>query len=481
MTTTADEDHHEDDGLSSDEENEYVLPDGSIYDHEHFEGLNATDVHAWDAVYGTPLAPEEAALSVPAGGGGAIFHARLVYPPKAGSRARASSVLDKDGRIKLRRPNLPVLASDFFESIAKTPDGRYVFCGVLNGWPGLQHLEVRAITRRSKLLRGGFVDRLWDAETSSDAPRAPSGGKGSVRVTLRGAPWTDLGWSRTSPGWCFWYLTQRPTKALVVGRDMAKACAPAAGAEAPRAVKAHIFYHRFALPVGRSESAQQRLTNHAVVVLEWDHGEYLSLIELGNRHRTGCNRGKLNWLDGWDQETLALLPASMLCPWVPSRAEARCTDVPFKTTDAFMAYVAAHTGPGKKFLNPSIQYSGDVRIVYNTKQDVARFVYNYMARDHRYSLTLRNCQYFASDLYGFLCAKRHVHPYNTSLEAVYTPRYHTFLYDPDLFDVPTIEDPAHGHTAHKEEDPATPVSNSIFESFSRAKVAASDAIKSIAP
>ena len=470
-----DDDHHEDDGLSSDDE-ECRLPDGSIYNYDHFEELNA-GTHAWDEVYGQPLAPEEAAARVPPGAGGAIWHARLVYPPKAGAaRSRASSVLDKDGKLKPRRPTPAVRAGDFFASLAKTPDGRYIFCGVLNGWPGLQHLEVRAITRRS-LLRGGFVDRLWDAASSDAAPRAPSGGKGSVRVTLRGAPWTDLGWARRSPGWTFWYFATGATKRFVAGRDMIDACR--AAGEPPRATRAHIFVHRFALPVGRAESAEQRLTNHSVVVVEWSHGRYVSLVELGNRHRLGCNRGKLNWLHGVEAETLGLLPTSMLCPWVQSRAEARCTDVPFATVDAFLAYVDAHTGPGKKFLAPVIQCSSAVRIVYNTKEDIARFVVNYMARDHRYHKTLRNCQYFAGDLFGFICGKKYVKPFNTTLEALYAPRYHTFLYDPALFNVPAIDDADHGHTAAEVEDPKTPVQNTIHEALARAKVSAASAIKKV--
>ena len=249
--------------------------------------------------------------------------------------------------------------------------------------------------------------------------------------------------------------------------------------EAPRATRAHIFVHRFALPVGRAESAEQRLTNHSVVVVEWSHGRYLSLIELGNRHRLGCNRGKLNWLHGVEAETLGLLPTSMLCPWVQSRAEARCTDVPFETVDAFLAYVDSHTGPGKKFLAPVIQCSSAVRIVYNTKEDIARFVVNYMARDHRYSKTLRNCQYFAGDLFGFICGKKYVKPFNTTLEALYAPRYHTFLYDPSLFNVPAIEDADHGHTAAEVEDPKTPVQNTIHEALARAKVSAASAIKKV--
>ena len=61
-----------------------------------------------------------------------------------------------------------------------------------------------------------------------------------------------------------------------------------------------------------------------------------------------------------------------------------------------------------------------------------------MARDHRYSELKRNCEYFASDLFGFLAGKRRVEPFLQVLRPLYTPCYHTFLYHPEMFDVPPI-------------------------------------------
>ena len=47
-----------------------------------------------------------------------------------------------------------------------------------------------------------------------------------------------------------------------------------------RAVKVHHFAHRYAPGAGRKETVKASLTYHAAVLVEYDHGQYGTLIEL---------------------------------------------------------------------------------------------------------------------------------------------------------------------------------------------------------
>ena len=62
--------------------------------------------------------------------------------------------LTKDGQLKPRRPLPHVMESDFFDSIVETDDGRFIFSGILNGWPAMTELEVISITCSIKSLIG---------------------------------------------------------------------------------------------------------------------------------------------------------------------------------------------------------------------------------------------------------------------------------------------------------------------------------------
>ena len=107
------------------------------------------------SVYGQPVSSSEATRLCPpptaddvTSEGGFIYHAHLVSDEWAHPKDT-----DEDGTIKPRRPSLPVRQKDFFSSLVQTEDGRWLFSGVLNGWPGLTLLEVRSpMTSRRKIL-----------------------------------------------------------------------------------------------------------------------------------------------------------------------------------------------------------------------------------------------------------------------------------------------------------------------------------------
>lgn len=93
------------------------------------------------SVYGKPISAERAAALLPPGDSGLIWHAELCT-----DAWKHPQHTDKDGKIRPRRSILPVLSRDFFSSLVKTADGRWIFSGTLNGWPALTLLELRSIT-----------------------------------------------------------------------------------------------------------------------------------------------------------------------------------------------------------------------------------------------------------------------------------------------------------------------------------------------
>ncbi len=98
------------------------------------------------SVYGQRISAEAAAALVPPSKHGLIWHARLVRDD-----FHDPAVTTAAGRVKARRPMPVVTQTDFFSSLSKTADHRWIFSGVLNGWPGLQVPNLS--TRRSRAVK----------------------------------------------------------------------------------------------------------------------------------------------------------------------------------------------------------------------------------------------------------------------------------------------------------------------------------------
>lgn len=394
--------------------------------------------------YGNPLSPEEAMEALPPGPGGIIWHAQLLPDDMIDPK-----VCNRDGDIRPRRGNLPVRVSEFFSSLTRTPDGRWIFCGVLNGWPGLNCLELRSITSKTGL---GGVSRLWDASKNPDGLEPPQVSGPSVRATLRMAPWSAKGWTRESPRYVFWFFGQRPGEPRMgFGESMRDrlrvdlaAQAPLGGVppQPPQAVAAHLFAHRYALGPGKVESNRDLLTYHSAVLLEWDHGRYTTVVELATVNGVGGRRGKSNWYHDRDEESPAMyraMPAQLVAPFRWELAEIRANDVEARSIDEFKDFINQYVGMDKRFLDPHFPLSGPVRLSYRSQDDVMRFLMNYMARDRRYTEEFRNCQAFAADFYGFVCGKKDIEPFGAISRATYKNRSHLFIYDPDMYDSPAAE------------------------------------------
>ena len=136
--------------------------------------------------YGNPLSSVEASRAVPIGNDGLIRYA-LVVPDnfcKGGELLDGLNPRDYDlekATIKPRRATLPIKQTDLMSSLTKVDDGtgsRYIFNGVLNGWPSLRHFELIGLEKkRSTVLPGGVqppeyimnsIGKAWKPHWSSE-------------------------------------------------------------------------------------------------------------------------------------------------------------------------------------------------------------------------------------------------------------------------------------------------------------------------
>eukprot|EP00128_Syssomonas_multiformis_P002151 Colp12_sorted_trinity150504_noHs@9405 len=392
---------------------------------------------ATTSIYGRPLTPEQAAELVPPSDEGLEWQINLVVD-KDEARPQSAAIYAETGEIKPRRPVPTARASEFFNSLVKTPDGRWIFSGILNGWPALTLFELRSVSVTVKTLLGGIkVKPIWDAsDKNAGEPAYPKWRQTPPRVvcTLRAPHWTAYGWTPTSPGFVWWYSSIRSDPWFAHGEDMIRRIRELQEPEA-RAVRAHLFAHRYAMG-DKPETAKNKMTWHAAVLLEWDHGNYCTVIELATLNGIGGRFGKSNWYHDKLSERPELyraMPAAMIAPWKGMFAEVRCNDVKAKTKEEFMAYLKQYTGPKLRFLDPEIAMSAEVRLSFNRQEDIVRFLINYSSRDRRYTEEFRNCQTFAADFFGFLIGKKDIKPYYAANRVMYQPRQHLFLYDPNKY------------------------------------------------
>eukprot|EP00939_MAST-03C_sp_MAST-3C-sp1_P001198 g1198.t1 len=405
------------------------------------------------SVYRRPAKKSVVEDVCPKGEGGLVWHVQIVSKEWTNDKA-----CDKLGCIKPRRPTLPVRSDDFFQSLRQTSDGRWIFSGVLNGWPGLTTLELRSIscTKRRRFY-GTKIKNIWDSvRNRGTGPTFPKGLK-SVKATLTSPPWSARGWSKSSPGCVWWFFAQRRSDGgprLCYGEDMIRQIRKDAVATSsksiPQAVRVHLFAHRYSRGK-KKETKKDKLTYHAAVLLEWDHGQHCTLVELATLNGVGGRSGKSNWYHDKLSKRPALyraMPPEMIMPWKGMFAEIRCADVEAKNIDEFKAYVRKYEGtfteemPGGtlRFLDADFTHSNDVRLWHRSQEDIMRYLLNYMGRDRRYTQEFRNCQAFAADFYGFVAGKKDIEPYHAIVRMGYKPRAHLFLYDPDMYAKPDAKE-----------------------------------------
>jgi len=327
---------------------------------------------------------------------------------------------------------------------------RWIFSAVCNGWPGLASipLEVRKIEGREN----NFVGRrkgwstLWDYERGKEHGKDPShsirsaGGEQEVRVKLRAPEWSAHGWSETSPGFIFWSEGQKVGAGddipltVTYGTDLIDHFKVPEEKD-PLNTRVHMISHRYATG-GRTESKREKLTYHSFVLLEWNHGEYCSVVEIGYLNGLGGCKCKSNWYPEKDsQETrlYAAFPPECILPWKETMSEIRVHDVPFPEVESFLGYMNRYDGHSGRFVDIRRTFSHDVRLTYRSRRNVATYLLNYIRRDRTYSEMRRNCQTFAADLCGFLAGKKDVSPFHPVNQISYTCQKHKFLYESSAY------------------------------------------------
>ena len=384
-----------------------------------------------DHFYGRPKEPEQAMDAFPPSHRGLTWKAQVLpnawwkgsnggQPPK-GLKERDFDIPNR--RIHSHRGTLPLTQEDLLSSIVKTPDGRLIFCGKLNGWPQLSILELISLERKRIL---PFNKAQYTPYWSPSRGKLELESSVTYRATFSGPGWTSIGWSEASPGFVFWFESFIPR--FTYGTNLLHTLS-----SEEKVSHVHMVSHRYAI---RNESPRDLLTYHSVVLLEWEHGKYCTVVEGAYLNGIGGYNCRSNWYQDRDEPSNLLshhMPDELKGPWRTSAGEIRCYDVPQQNITEFMAYMERFKGKAARFVDPQITFSHKARLSFRSKRDLAQYLLNYVGRDCSYQELRKNCQTFAADLCAFLAGKRSVDPFHPLVQIEYKNRSYQFLYDSSMY------------------------------------------------
>jgi len=203
-----------------------------------------------------------------------------------------------------------------------------------------------------------------------------------------------------------------------------------------KATNLHIVAHRY--PVEK-ETTRDKLTYHAAVFLEWDHGKFGTLIELAWVNGTGGYGGKSNWIEdklATDTSIFLAMPDALKQPWDSKRSEIRMIDIAATNRKEFEAYLKKYSKESglplaeQRFWDAKIYASSSMRLRNRKQSDIAGILLNYIARASVYVELTANCQTFAADFFAFCTGSRKVEPYGSLIKQGYKQRVYSFLYMP---------------------------------------------------
>ena len=322
-----------------------------------------------------------------------------------------------------------VFASDFFSSLVNAVDDRWFFSGVLNGWDGLTTLELLEIRDRGNKRKAQV---FWPELAEPHFPSSVQ--EGFVVAMLRRPDYTGSGYTRGNKGFLWWAEASRD--GTVDGFHFGEAAlehAKSVSDKLAQATMVHHWGHRWGRK-GKRETLAQRIEYHTGVLIEWDHGRYVSLVEKTWLNGMGGAKGHSQWLSDTFQDSTPSLFKSMAptmrVPFSTYMGEIRLFDLPFKTLTEFKAFMKQHTGLDNRMLGPEVRQSSKVKRKL-TKQTLVSALLNY-TRNHaefKWASPIdagSNCQTLSSDLLGFLTKKRKAVPFTTIAFPVYTPHQEWF-------------------------------------------------------
>jgi hypothetical protein len=192
--------------------------------------------------------------------------------------------------------------------------------------------------------------------------------------------------------------------------------------------------HRYAV---KRESPRDLITYHSICLLEWDHGQYMTVMETAFLNGIGGYKGKCNWYHDKDEPVTKLfqmLPPELVLPWRTSSAEIRVYDVEARTLDEFHAYLDRYKGNSHRFIDPRTSLSHPARLSFRSKKHIAQYLINYISRDSSYAELRRNCQTFAADMCCFIAGKKDIAPFHPVSRIEYQNRTYLFMYDSHLYE-----------------------------------------------
>jgi hypothetical protein len=340
-----------------------------------------------------------------------------------------SGLRERDFHITTRqilpcRGTLPLTHDNLLSSLTQTPDGRYIFHGRWNGWPQLNLLELVTIERKRTLIPFG--------KSQYATHWTPSKGKLELeegiiyRATIAGPWWTSIGWSESSPGFVFWFESTIPR--FTYGTNLIRILSADA-----KVSHVHMISHRYAIP---KETTRDLLTYHSIVLLEWDHEEYCTVVEGAYLNGIGGYKCRSNWYDDRDSPHNLLsqyMPQELIGPWRTSAGEIRCFDVPQRNLDQFVEYLQQYRGKDARFVDPQVTFSHVARLSFRSKRDIGQYLLNYVGRDCSYQELRKNCQTLAADLCAFLAGKKYVDPFHPLVQIEYRNRAYQFLYESNMY------------------------------------------------
>jgi len=324
-----------------------------------------------------------------------------------------------NGTLKLRRGRPMIFRSELLAMASTSSLSDKMLRGTVNGWGAITNTTLMSITCK----RGVYIwnpsqvpkseettfmevvsNALEDAAFDPECPRPAQ----ALRMRVALPPWSAVGWSQTSPGFVWWYKAQDSNPRVIFGEDMVRQSSDG------RAVRAHLITHRYAK---EQEYFKDKLTWHTAVLLEWDHQQFVTVVELAWLNGIGGYGGMSNWYDDKDNKSgtglFKALPQSLIAPWNSKMSELRMNDVQARTVEEFGAYVKKYSDSAdvplpqekQRFLEPEFPWKGksaNVWLLRNTRSDIARYLVNYVRADGSYDELRRNCQTFAADLFTFL-------------------------------------------------------------------------------
>lgn len=424
------------------------------------------------------------------------------YEKKASLKRVPKPYYDADQKcIKPRRGHIMATYSEFMSSLQKVSmdhDGdddhhqdptadmelyqsqsKWIFSGVLNGWPALQTLELLTIEYKRPLLNWNAhwsaqeyekAHDIWSdapavqskptVTTASTATTSPTStrshkhpssasapsiptyfGISEVRARLRAPAHSADGWSKTSPGFVFWFegnQTRKEGDRLLYGTNIIRQWEQESKPHtpSPKCTKVHKISHRYA--TGNKQQFRDYLTYHSLALLEWDHGKYCTVVELAYLGGVGGYQGRSNWIEDKNESPSSLykaMPPEMIHPWKVDKSEIRCFDINVQSLSMFLMYMKKYTGQDKRFIDVHHTFSHEVRLSFCAREHIVQYLINYIRRIRSYSEIRRNCQTFAADFCAFLAGKKDVQPFHPINRGGYKNQTHTFMYDSTMYNL----------------------------------------------